>query len=403
MTEFGDSVPYAMTEFYRGGPKVADIVVNNSVPTAGRLKLTDFYGTRKRQLITISSTVTNYNLYNSFVQLFGIPTSPIAVKLTITSSGTVGATSISNAALDVGSGFPSGSFIEIDNAGKIWGAGGLGGAGELSNGGGAGSGQNGGDAIKATYTGITVKVTNAGELKAGGGGGAGGLKGANGINGNNGYSNTTGLYVWPYTTSNYVYVEPAIFGVGFTVKVYNNGQLSTLYYGFSEPDITTMQQTYGYDASYGPLFYFVTWEPGNDKVYRRGSLQESGTYQSGYAGMFVQTFYKFQLVLAAPTSGGVGGLGGQGGTGGTGWGFNNQSSTAGFPGSNGQPGGAGGGGSATAGQSGSPGQTGADGGAAGGNGINQGVAVGGVAGYAINGLGSYDVTVVNNSGTIVGR
>lgn len=42
--EFDGPTPARLTDYYRGGDYVPDISINNSVPTSGTIKLTDFYG-----------------------------------------------------------------------------------------------------------------------------------------------------------------------------------------------------------------------------------------------------------------------------------------------------------------------------------------------------------------------
>jgi hypothetical protein len=44
-TEFGGSNPIALSEYYRGGGLVPNITANNSIPTSGTIKVSDFYGT----------------------------------------------------------------------------------------------------------------------------------------------------------------------------------------------------------------------------------------------------------------------------------------------------------------------------------------------------------------------
>lgn len=42
--EFNDATPNSLSEFYRGGARVADIAANSGVPTSGAISLSDFYG-----------------------------------------------------------------------------------------------------------------------------------------------------------------------------------------------------------------------------------------------------------------------------------------------------------------------------------------------------------------------
>ena len=55
-SEFGDSTPNSISEFYRGGSLVPNATVNNSVPTSGAISFNDFYGASD-QLWTTTITV----------------------------------------------------------------------------------------------------------------------------------------------------------------------------------------------------------------------------------------------------------------------------------------------------------------------------------------------------------
>ena len=112
---------------------------------------------------------------------------------------TVGQSGSSLAALVVGQ-FPSGSEIEIFNNGSILARGGIGGSqgGNLN-------GANGGDAIKTDYAGQTVRITNNGQIKAGGGGGGAGGNGGAGGEGNWGnIVSTTQWYWWEPDRSQWI-------------------------------------------------------------------------------------------------------------------------------------------------------------------------------------------------------
>lgn len=120
---------------------------------------TDFYGKSNATILTINSTVTNYNIFTAA----GSPSAATNVILNITSSGLVGG--VGATALTVGQ-FPTGSVITINNSGTIVGYGGA--AGTSTTGG------NGGDAIKADYPNQTVTINNlSGSFIYGGGGGGG--------------------------------------------------------------------------------------------------------------------------------------------------------------------------------------------------------------------------------------
>ena len=64
-SEFGDSTPNSINEFYRGGSLVPNAAVNNSVPTSGAISFNDFYGASD-QLWTTNITVGSRD-----IELFG--------------------------------------------------------------------------------------------------------------------------------------------------------------------------------------------------------------------------------------------------------------------------------------------------------------------------------------------
>lgn len=115
--------------------------------------------------ITIDANTYNFNLRTVHDSLFGPITDPSGTTLTciINSGVTVGSTSTSAPAFDVGS-WPSGLTITIINRGRIQGCGGNGGHYY------APTGQNGGDAF---YVRFPVSLNNtSGQVWSGGGGGA---------------------------------------------------------------------------------------------------------------------------------------------------------------------------------------------------------------------------------------
>ena len=60
-SEFGDSTPNSISEFYRGGSLVPNTSVNTNVPTSGEISFSDFRGAANQLW---STTVTNgYNSY----------------------------------------------------------------------------------------------------------------------------------------------------------------------------------------------------------------------------------------------------------------------------------------------------------------------------------------------------
>lgn len=156
-SEFGDSQPHSLSEFYRNGGKVP--ANNTNVPTSGTIDFADFYGATNADVKTLSSG-TDVNLSSTF----GSNWAPSIPKIVIIASGTEIGTA-SYYALNVPSGM--GGTLDIQNSGTISGSGG---AGSPSG--------TGGDGGTALYIGSNnVTVTNSGTIRGGGGGGG---KGGNG-------------------------------------------------------------------------------------------------------------------------------------------------------------------------------------------------------------------------------
>jgi hypothetical protein len=166
--EFGGSNPISLSEYYRGGGLVTNN--NTSVPTSGTIRISNFYGTVKQFLFTISSNQTNANLRTLAVSAGWDQSSPVVctvssgVYLSSNSTGTPGFT--------IGGSFPNG--VALINDGFIVGMGGAGGGGN----GGPGSiptfGANSSPGGTALSVGVAATVTNNGLIAGGGGGGGGG-------------------------------------------------------------------------------------------------------------------------------------------------------------------------------------------------------------------------------------
>ena len=65
-TEFGDTTPYSMSEFYRGGSLVPNSAANTSVPTSGAISLGNFYGAQNSlwaTTLTAGYFTTNFPSY----------------------------------------------------------------------------------------------------------------------------------------------------------------------------------------------------------------------------------------------------------------------------------------------------------------------------------------------------
>ena len=165
-TEFGDSAPHSLNEFYAGGSAGVTSGGAPNVPSSGEISFDDFYSAANQITVTISSNATNQNAST----LFGSNYSSSIPKVLVINSGVeVGATSLSNYALNIPSGM--GGTLNIQNSGTISGAGGDGG-GANSN------GTDGGHAVFVASSGVTV--TNSGTIRGGGGGGGGGANGTQG-------------------------------------------------------------------------------------------------------------------------------------------------------------------------------------------------------------------------------
>lgn len=171
-SEFPDTAPYSLSEFYRGGGKVPNTPGNTAVPTSGQIAIGNFYGTQNRSAITltISGNTLNYNLYNSATANPGYVAGSTDVTLNINGGVNVGSNSTGSYAMAVPSQFNPADVIVINNQGTIIGRGGDGGLGGGVNSGSTGGGGAGG-AIQVSRP---VTINNVGTLAGGGGGGGGG-------------------------------------------------------------------------------------------------------------------------------------------------------------------------------------------------------------------------------------
>ena len=163
-SEFGDSAPHSLSEFYAGGSAGVTSGGAPNVPSSGQISFSNFYGAANQVTETISSSGTNQDVST----IFGSNFSSSVPKILIINSGVhLGASNLSNYALKVPIGM--GGTLNIQNAGTLSGAGGDGST-STSNAGGTG-----GTALYIASSNVTV--TNTGTIRGGGGGGG---KGANG-------------------------------------------------------------------------------------------------------------------------------------------------------------------------------------------------------------------------------
>ena len=163
--EYGDSQPHSLSEFYAGGSAGVSSGGAPNVPSSGEISFDDFYGASNQVTVTISSNATNQNVSSLFGSNFS---ANVAKLLVINSNVELGATSLSNYALQVPSGM--GGTLNIQNAGTISGAGGDGSS--------SGAGGDGGTALYIASSNVTV--TNTGTIRGGGGGGGRGADGTQG-------------------------------------------------------------------------------------------------------------------------------------------------------------------------------------------------------------------------------
>ena len=172
-TEFGDTAPNSMSEYYRGGSLVPDAPANASIPTSGAIGIGDFYGATNRVAVplTISANTQNYDVYTQ-ASASPLYTAGIAdVTLTINPGVVVGSSSTGTYALNVPNAFNAGDTVTIVNNGTVIGRGGNGGSGGSGFTNPGGGGGNGGNAV---YVNRALILTNNGTLAGGGGGGGGG-------------------------------------------------------------------------------------------------------------------------------------------------------------------------------------------------------------------------------------
>ena len=118
-TEFGGSNPISLSEYYGGGTYVP-AGANPGIATSGAINMNSFYGGVAATVLTISSNVNNYDIGAQAIAAGGDKSTPVI--LTINAGVTVGSTSSGTAAMYTGTGWSSGTTINITNNGSIVGA-----------------------------------------------------------------------------------------------------------------------------------------------------------------------------------------------------------------------------------------------------------------------------------------
>ncbi len=135
------------------------------------------------RILTINNDTLDLNLREMHDLYYAAPTGPVEVTFTIQEGATVGSSSTSSPALDVGE-WPDGSTITIYLRGRVQGRGGDGGSGGHFGSGVNHAGEPGNDGGDAIYTRIPITIdcsSGTPEIWAGGGGGGGGAIGLNGF------------------------------------------------------------------------------------------------------------------------------------------------------------------------------------------------------------------------------
>lgn len=196
-SEFGDTSPHVLGDFYRGGPLVADHPVNSGVPTTigGTRSLSQYNGSSIVLRYTISANTQNFNLltYATSPSRVGTTKSQgyqndgkytanqpgYGIEVVINPGVVIGSATRTQNAFETGLDGPTGwnpdVKIVLKNQGQIIGAGGNGGATDFISSP-AGAGQAGGTAVFAQRL---ITIQNAGTFAGGGGGGGGGGLGFN--------------------------------------------------------------------------------------------------------------------------------------------------------------------------------------------------------------------------------
>ncbi len=157
-TEFGGSNPISLSEYYGGGTYVP-AGANPGIATSGAINMNSFYGGVAATVLTISSNVNNYDIGAQAIAAGGDKSTPVI--LTINAGVTVGSTSSSTPAMYTGTGWGSGTTINITNNGSIVGVSG-------SNTSGSASGGNGGRGGGHTPNAVSAVAGGAGSSGSGG-------------------------------------------------------------------------------------------------------------------------------------------------------------------------------------------------------------------------------------------
>lgn len=170
--------PNNLQAYYRGGSYVPVSPATAGISSSSsNVNMLSFRGTSL--IWTVSVTITgntlNFNLYDYLTSTYGSFNAVTYVSLYVNSGVTLYSNSTSTPALDIGTGWASGSRVYLYNSGTIIGRGGDGGQGGGYSSGHTGkNGGTGGPGIKKATNNVTLYINNSGIIAGGGGGGGGG-------------------------------------------------------------------------------------------------------------------------------------------------------------------------------------------------------------------------------------
>lgn len=286
--EFGDTVPYSLSEFYRNGGKVPG--VNTNVPESGTIALGDFYGA-VNELVFTATSQASLNAQTAFGANWG---AAVPKRLLVPSGVTLGPLTIPTGL---------GSTLTVQNEGEIQGLGG------------AANGGAGGNAITASSS---FTLNNTGAVRGGGGGG--------GLGGTGGQGQfTTFVTQGPFgdfpAGSNYAWTSTGEFNhysVTWDGVFVSSGQ------GADLTSVVVGGITYLRGGFLGNAFSTSDGETTSSSIYQVSRQFNQTTYTSGGAGGAGGRGQGYAQSLAAGSAGSAGGTNaGTGGTGGTGgnWGL----------------------------------------------------------------------------------
>jgi len=162
-TEFQDTTPYSLSEYYRGGAKVPNSSQNSNVPTSSAIRLGNFYGAVRRVALTQTFATNTTQTAIGISTLPGYVAGITDITITVNNGVYLYSTDVSSPALAI-SGATAGDTVTLINNGFIIGMGGNPNVGSRSG------TQAGGPAMSLGYN---ISLTNNSYIAGGGGSGGG--------------------------------------------------------------------------------------------------------------------------------------------------------------------------------------------------------------------------------------